>query len=273
MFWLIQFYIKHFPFPHRGLKYFLRVIHWFGLEKRLFEKQFSSGFRMWLGFYEHQQKQLLWYGDYEAPVTSAIQSHLRAGDVFLDIGANIGYYSLVASTCQPGVRVIALEPVKAIYDRLAAHFSHNHLSNAQASCLAAGSENRTISIHLSQQDNEGMSSLLPPENDSGITESVEMVSLDHWEVTRELDRLNLVKIDTEGNEWDVLKGMEGLLTRFKPVVMVEINPETQSGFGYSENDLKAWMKTRGYNSPVLIGGEKQNGQRDLLFQPGGSDRL
>lgn len=265
MFSLIQFYIKHFPFPHRGLKYFLRIIDWLGLENRLFEKKFEAGFHMWLGFYEHQQKQLLWYGEYDRPVSESIRSLLKPGDVFLDIGANLGYYSLLASFSHPDIRVLALEPVAGIFERLKNHLEKNGLSNAEAWHLAAGKENKHISIHISGRDNEGMSSLLPPGNDSGQKERVEMVALDHWSITRELDMLDLVKIDTEGNEWDVLKGMESLLLKFRPRVLVEINPETQSRFGYSERELTEWMKMRGYQA-TPIGLPSSQGQYDLLFE-------
>lgn len=257
IFWLIQFYIRHFRFPHRGLKYFLRMLRFLKMDQRLFEKKLPQGFCMLLSPFEHQQQQLLWYGSYDAHITRYLEKNLKAGETFLDIGANIGYYSLVAGSIDPGIRVIAFEPVRSNFDKLKAHLGKNRLGQADAYPFAVGSTRGKVTIFHAGPDNEGMSALYPPENHRGSQEEVEMIDLDSWELTRSLQKIDLIKIDTEGNEKEVLRGMKELIKKHRPRIILECNPETLVRFGETPATLLKECEGLGYTVFNLTSGSNE----------------
>lgn len=245
------------------------------MDRRLFEKKLPQGFRMWLTPFEHQQQQLLWYGQYDSHITRYLEESLKPGNTFLDIGANIGYYSLVAGTLDPAIRVIAIEPVQSNFEKLKSHLQKNGIDQANAYHLAVGSVPGKVTLFHAGPENEGMSALHPPENHTGTQEQVEMIVLDSWEVTKSLTRIDLVKIDTEGNEIEVLKGMKELIHKYRPRIILECNPETLASFGETPITLLKECEVLGYTILNLTNGSKEtissatapNFAVDLLLLP------
>ena len=121
---LLNVYTRNFPFPHRGLKYFLRVAKSLGIDNKVYKKRLHNNFYMLLNPTEHIQQQLFWYGYYEKEVGDLLKKMLRPNDVFIDIGANIGYFSLLAATISPTIKVISFEPVKDLFKKMDKNFSN-----------------------------------------------------------------------------------------------------------------------------------------------------
>src|SRR5436190_8717001 len=94
---LLNVYTRNFSFPHRGLKYFLKAAKSLGIADKVYKKRLHNNFYMLLNPTEHIQQQLFWYGCYEKEVGDLLRKMLRANDVFIDIGANIGYFSLLSA--------------------------------------------------------------------------------------------------------------------------------------------------------------------------------
>ena len=94
---LIQWYIGRFPFPHRGLKYFIQLAkrqQWMDID---FVKPLGNGVQLHCKLAEHIERQILWYGGYELRETKWLIQELATAKCFYDIGANIGYYALQAA--------------------------------------------------------------------------------------------------------------------------------------------------------------------------------
>ena len=231
---LVSAYTRQFSFPRRGLKYFLRLAKWLNIADKTYTKKLPGNFYMLLNPTEHIQQQLFWYGYYEKELADLIGKMLKPGDVFLDIGANIGYFSLLAASKDPTCKVIAFEPAKDIFGKLKENITINHFKNIITVNTAVGEKSEEKVLFLSRSDNLGMSSFRQPENFSGETEKVKVVSIDDWIKIAGLHKIDLIKIDVEGSEMTVLKGMMEVLGRCKPSLVMEINPETLAMF-----DLKA----------------------------------
>lgn len=148
----------------------------------------------------------------------------KPGDVFVDVGANVGSWTLAAARAVgPQGLVIAVEPVPHMADALRRSARANRLANVRVAevALAEAGGTRPFSV---EHGNSGGSRLGLMDNDaerefSAIT--VRTAPLD--EVAREhgLSRLDVVKIDVEGFESDVLAGAGGSLERFAPAIVME----------------------------------------------------
>ena len=223
---LLNAYTSQFSFPYRGLKYFLKVAKWLGIADKTYKKKLPEGFYMLLMPSEHIQQQLFWYGHYEKTLGDLVKKILKPGDVFLDIGANIGYFSLLAANKEPTSKIFSFEPVKSLFQKLEENISVNNTRNIAAVNAAIGDTNEQKELFISASDNLGMSSFQPPENYSGRKENVKVISIDSWFKTAGLSRVDLIKLDIEGSELAALKGMREVLQNFKPAVIAEVNPET-----------------------------------------------
>ena len=192
---------------YRPLEAFCRVLD----GKSLPITRHFNGFSLALDLGEKTDRGIFIAKPYEKPVTDFVSETLTAGDTFIDVGANVGYYAALASS--KGANVIALEPDAVSYAKLC--------KNVPGHCLraAAGDENGTTTLHINPL-NRGGNSILPFDSYktgdthftrkqiesrfSELEQTVEMVRLDSLITTP----VKLVKIDVEGFEYQVLKGME-----------------------------------------------------------------
>lgn len=253
---LINAYSRQFSFPFRGLKYFLRAARWFNIADKVYTKKLSGKFYMQLNPTEHIQQQLFWYGNYEKELGDLISRVLKPGDLFLDIGANIGYFSLLASAKEPLCKIIAFEPAPNIYKKLEENISLNNFKNIRIVNAAAGEVSGENDLFISGPDNLGMSSFKQPENFSGEIEKVKTVSIDDWVRVSGLHKLDLVKIDIEGSELSALKGMKTVLANFKPLLLIEINPETLAMFSLKATDIFYYLNQFNFSAYEISEGSK-----------------
>lgn len=138
--------------------------------------------------------------------------------IFIDIGANIGYFTnLCASICKEG-KVIAFEPIEKIYKQNLESIKKNKFNNIELFKLACGSENKVSEIYISGGC-IGSSTLLNYRNDIIRTEKVEIKKLD--EIFKDVKRIDLIKIDIEGFESEALTGAINLLKKFHPKIIFE----------------------------------------------------
>jgi len=249
---LLNVYTRNFSFPHKGLKYFLKVAKSLGIANKTYKKKLHNNFYMFLNPTEHIQQQLFWYGYYEKELGELLKKMLRSNDVFIDIGANIGYFSLLSATISPSVKVISFEPVQELFQKMNENFSINDSKNIVAVNAAVGEMKEQRQLYLSAPDNLGMSSFHQPENYSGRKEKVEVISIDDWFNTSGLTKIDLIKIDTEGSELAVLKGMKDVLEKQRPVLIVEINPETLSSFDLKPVDIYNYLNQFNFDEFLIL---------------------
>jgi FkbM family methyltransferase len=159
---------------------------------------------------------------YEPATTEYLRRHLARGDVFVDVGANHGYFTLIAAALvgERG-RVFAFEPNPPVFKQLAMHVSLNSFDDRVVLLPAALSDvpDDQARFFVSQWSrNSGISTLRPTDStiaDGGLsrehTISIRADTFDRWFAASRLDRVDLVKIDAEGSEELVLRGMSEAL--------------------------------------------------------------
>ena len=154
---------------------------------------------------------------YEPHVTAALARYLLPGSVVVDVGANIGYYTLLAATkIGPSGKVIAFEPSRENCALLQRSLVANHVTNVVLVPFAVADLDGAVRYGM--DDSNGRITL----DDRPELRQVRAVTLDRA-LARE-PRLDVVKIDIEGAEGRALRGMRGLLLRHRPVVCAEFTP-------------------------------------------------
>ena len=164
-------------------------------------------------------------GKYEPYETKLILRQLKSNQVVIDVGANIGYYTiLIADKVK---RVYALEPDKTNFEILKKNILANNLKNVVAIRAAAGSKKSRLNLYKSKE-NLGDHKLykiplVPPERDVSPfeeREKVKVIKLD--ELVKE--QVDLIKIDTQGWEPEVVAGAKKIITKDKPIIFMEYSP-------------------------------------------------
>ncbi len=181
---------------------------------------------------------LLRDGIREPFLTEAIQKEIRVGDVIVDIGANIGYYALQeAMIVGDSGKVYAIEPVPENVDLLKKNIELNNYSNIEVFQLAVGGVNQTNYVYITDCRNTA-SMIKTQASIDKVT--VEVTTLD--EFLKNKPRPNLIRMDVEGYEVEIVKGMRGLLKSNMPLkLIVELHPTyyvTKEERKYFLNTLK-----------------------------------
>ncbi|HXQ81399.1 MAG TPA: FkbM family methyltransferase [Opitutaceae bacterium] len=185
------------------------------------------------------------YGQHEAGTERFILEHLRPGSTFLDIGANIGYFSLLAAVTG-GAKVVAFEPQRPIADLLLRSVAHNRVEDsARVERLALSNAPGTGRM-TSCPDNTGHAQLAGIDEKGAQPYPVEVAVLDEWLKGNPVGPVSVCKIDTEGADLRVLQGMAQLLAREGPAIVIEIIEDFLAEFGGSGPKVLELLRSHGY---------------------------
>lgn len=187
----------------------------------------KEGIRMYLDKKDFMNLSL--FGFYEKRETEFIKQNIASEMICLDIGANIGYHTLLMAKLAK--QVLAFEPFPDAYELLNKNLDLNLFMNVRTYPYALGDKNKIARLFI-EQGNFGMNKL----EGSGRFIDVEERTLDSFYK----GRVDFVKIDVEGHELEVLKGMIKILKKYKPVIMLEsiwASKRDLMNF-FSQNDYK-----------------------------------
>jgi len=191
---------------------------------------------------------------YEAIETRFLMQHLKAGDVFFDVGANCGWFSAVALTL--GASVVAFEPMAENIPYL-----KKNAPGAEVHQIAVGDYVGSTKIYVNM-DNDGGHALWPCGSHPWNEETRKSGNPFQETYIATLDTFlpmypAIIKIDTEGNEYNVLRGAKQLLqTPTLRAVICERNVFGLKNTGYAPEDVLRLMSEAGFNSAELSKGEK-----------------
>jgi FkbM family methyltransferase len=173
-------------------------------------------------------RMIFYFGFWEPNNSALIASILEPGDVFVDVGANIGYYSLLASSLVGSEgKVVAIEPSPAIFAQLQDNATANGARNIRLVNVAASDADGELLLYGGTRWNRGASSTVVHAADQQPEARVTAAPLDELLLPEELERLALLKIDIEGGELSVLQRLFKTLGRYPPniKILVEMAPQ------------------------------------------------
>ena len=155
-----------------------------------------------------------WLGSYEYNKRIIFEKLVKEGSIVFDIGANVGFYTLLASVLVgPKGRVFAFEPVKRNFFFLKKHLLLNHIVNVSVIKAAVGDSSGTCFFDESSSSGEGHIST------KGRIQ-VKLVNLDNLISKGEIPFPNYIKIDVEGAEMQVLSGARSMLKEIHPTIFL-----------------------------------------------------
>ncbi|MGH9699201.1 MAG: FkbM family methyltransferase [Candidatus Acidiferrales bacterium] len=179
-------------------------------------------------------------GGVEHPVQATIAARLQAGDVFYDLGANIGFYSLLAARCiGPQGKIFSFEPDSTTAERLRRNVARNGFANINV--VEAGVWSASGTLQFSPADDSspdrGVGTFVGADATAG--KAVRTVALDDFALGAAPP--DAIKCDVEGAEVEVFRGAEKLLRAHHPWILCEIHSQENgcalreflSGFGYT----------------------------------------
>ena len=156
------------------------------------------------------------FGIWEPHISAFVADRLRPGDAFCDIGANIGYYSLLASRAVgPRGVVIAVDPSPPIFAILLENLAFNGARNVRTVQAAVAAQAGKIALYRGPSWNSGMTTTLA-EHGFKATDEVDALPLEEILRPDEIARLRLIKIDVEGAEAPILESLLGRIADFPP---------------------------------------------------------
>lgn len=261
----IQWYIHRFPFPHRGLKYLVRLATRQQLMDVDFVKPMKNGVQLHCRLAEHIERQILWYGGYELRETKWLLQELATAKCFYDIGANIGYYAIQAAKLNPQLSVKAFEPSPVNLQRLQDNVQLNEpLPNLAIVPLAIGNKKHQLTLHQSGADNRGMATLAS--TSTAETFEVEVTRLDAWLTETSAPIPDIIKMDIEGAEWLALQGMEQLIDTHHPTLLLELDDRHLQLLDGNAQHITDWLQQKGYEGFQIAAWEELI-PLDLSSQP------
>jgi FkbM family methyltransferase len=202
-----------------------------------------GGLRWSLNPADFEHAGLFWSGTKDKWDLYHLRSLVGPGSLFLDIGANFGYYSLtLAKALDRRCRVHAFEPNPSTYQRLLRHIDWNGMRDVILAHPLALSDAPGTGTLIERADNSGASRI----GDDAGGVAVELTTIDAFAGAHALDRLDAVKIDVEGQEARVLTGGKATLSRFKPAIVIEFWTTGLARAGSSVDEVAGVLDRLGY---------------------------
>ncbi|TWT92804.1 FkbM family methyltransferase [Stieleria varia] len=224
----------------------------------------GGGQRMIVDRSERIGNLFFWIGRHHRQQVQLAKKLLPTDGVFLDVGANVGEFTVAMAIDKPQAKILAIEPNPIVRTNLEANITANHLTNVSVLPIALGDQEGTETLY--QCNDSLLTSFVPISSDHAATAEAEVCMLDNLVRSMSLDRLDVVKIDVEGFELKVLSGAKQSLARFRPSIIIEINTITSTAAGFDVSDVYELLRSQGYRFFAWRNRRWQNVENNLPTQ-------
>jgi FkbM family methyltransferase len=193
----------------------------------------------WTGF--HEYRELLFLHDF-----------LTKEMVLLDVGANIGEYSIFAAKRLTDGKVVSFEPVPTLRKILDQNIQLNRFSNVAVKPFGLSDAAGSFPIYfVGENENEGQATFFPGVIQNQRSVNAELKTLDEEWGQLSLNRLDFIKMDIEGSELRALLGARNVIKRFRPIIMLEVSEVTYQAAGYKLDDVSDYFAAINYRHFVI----------------------
>ena len=248
---MVRAYLRYGPSSAGKWEFWNRVASpYFAWHPYEFEASTLFGSRIGGNTTDLIQNFIYYFGLWEPQLTYWIWNRLAKGGVFVDVGANIGYFTLLASR-RLGTRgsVVAVEASPRTFEFLQANVNRNQASNVRAVNVAAADRPGVLTLYRAPDSNIGMTGLVK-QAEFEVEAEVPAASLSALLRPEEIERARIIKIDVEGAEGSVLAGAASLLEHGRPDLewIVEVHPKLLEQQGGCAEDVIRTFAAAGYHA-------------------------
>lgn len=203
---------------------------------------------------------------FEPYTTEVIKQNISNGDLVMDIGANIGYFTLImAKGIKENGKVFSFEPEPKNFELLKKNVEINNYSNVILEKKAIGNKTGIAKLYLADRKNNifhsGMHRIFRSDLVSQISNpvSINIIKLDDYlQDLKFIKKIRLIKIDVEGAEFDVLKGMSKILDENKGIkIVMEFSSENLEDYGSNPSDVMDFLINKGFKLSIINEVEKR----------------
>lgn len=250
---LFRWYLSKFPLRDGKVFLYERLHHLLMPTDRLLTVTLDKGFRMCLDLEDAEQRKVYFFGHYHERYEAALVACLLdPGEVFWDVGANVGYFSLVAAAAvgETG-EVVAFEPGAAALERLRENVSLNPYKNIRIFNLAVADAEGEATLYRADGIADSSASLFSAAAGAAVGEVCRTVALDGWLKQEGLRPPDFLKLDVEGAELAALQGAAGILTASRPLLLVEMEEKNLVAAGASKAAIQSFLQDFGYRAAFL----------------------
>jgi FkbM family methyltransferase len=188
------------------------------------------------------------YEPSESEIIRRLSPHIRT---MLDIGANIGWYSLLVARINPEARVHSFEPIPTTFNQLLKNRSLNENSPIQCHNFGFSAQPGTFPFYFYPEGSGNASMKNLAARDDAEVILCELQTLDNFATRLDDLSVDFVKCDVEGNELYVVQGGLDFLSKHRPVILMELLRKWSSSFDYHPNDVFKMLAEIGYAAYVV----------------------
>jgi len=186
------------------------------------------------------------YGTYEELESKIMEEKIEMGNIVVDVGANIGLHTLnMAKIVGNTGQVFAFEPDPSNFEILKKNVKINNYKNIILEQKAVGDKHGRTTLY--QSDHPGKHRIFPQTEQAKSQVQVELTNLDNYFDSDMIDKINFIKIDVEGLEFSVLKGMKNILKNSKKIkILFEFMPENTMEAGFTPIELLNYLTSNDF---------------------------
>jgi FkbM family methyltransferase len=193
-------------------------------------------------------------GRYEPNEFRLLSRILSAGMTFIDVGANMGLYTIFAAhRVQPTGRVISIEPSAREQELLLQNIGLNRFGNVAVLPAAVADRSGTVELLVAPFERSGHNTLGRFGYDTKLdhSETVRTITLDSLLDSEGLDRVDVIKIDIEGGELSALRGAAQMLSAHHPALLLELSDRALVHQHATSGEILSYLASCGYQTYVF----------------------
>lgn len=221
---------------------------------KLYIRDISENISLRLDIKSRDESYIYTNGYWEKNVTALIRQICKTGDVVFDVGANIGYYTLItADLVGAEGRVYAFEPCPRNIHILESNVRQNHFGNISIETTALGEKPETTHMYFPDNVQFGSGGFFKDRRYL-VRQEVQVTTLDDFIKQRGITRIDFLKMDIEGGEVFALRGMkEALRQKIITYAFIDIHNTILSHSGYKPQEIKKCLADYGYTLHRVVG--------------------
>ncbi|GAB4546546.1 MAG: FkbM family methyltransferase [Pleurocapsa sp.] len=186
-------------------------------------------------------------GTYEVPIQNIFAQYLHPGDVFYDIGSNVGFFSIIAAQLVgEGGKVYAFEPGQENANSIRHNAQLNKFKQIEVIEKAVSHSSGSGQLLLAKYSGGHALATADAPPDLAGEVTVDLVSIDDLIAQNKIAPPNFVKVDVEGAELDVLKGMKQTIKTHQPTIIYEIDDGDRTAYDRKYQELANFLESLNY---------------------------